>query len=227
MASALIAVGLVLTPALLLLLYRRLGALPLAVSAAVQRSSSTRDREDRALDAMAEAVAAKSGRAVMAIHAYQEQMVDSLRAQVADAEVRARAAERRAADATRALGAAADLVRELHGALDTALGLARELRELQLTAAITMGPEATTGDAEADDGERRTTEVHGPAPQGAAPTATDRPSFDDSDETMVAGRPATLPAPPPGGDGGRPPGPVGDVVPAVPQARRRKASARL
>ena len=215
MIDALLVVGLAVTPALLVALYRRLGDLPFAVSAAAQRERAR--TEPRALDAMAEAVAAKSGQAVIAVQAYHEQLAHSLRGQVADAETRARVAERRAGEATRALGAAAELVRELHGALDTALGLAREMRELHL-AATTAEPvravapvAAKPAEGESDDGERKTTEVPGPpsrfvAHEGGSAPATvrppaasggaDRPSFDDSDETMIAGRPATLPAAP-------------------------------
>jgi hypothetical protein len=214
MIDALIVLGLALTPALLVALYRRLGDLPLAVSAAAQRDRARTEARTQAiaLDSMAEAVAAKSGQAVIATQSYQEQTAESLRCQIAEAETRARVAERRAAEAVKALSAAAELVRELHGALDTALGLARELRELHLAASsvVKTGPDPAPGcaqknDADSDDGERKTTEVPGPpshegAPAPPASTAearsTDRTSFDDSDETMVAGRAATLPTAP-------------------------------
>jgi hypothetical protein len=190
----------------------------------VQKERTRTERQ--ALDAMAEAVAAKSGQAVIALTTYQEQMTENLRAQVAEAETRARVAERRVAETGRGLGALAEIARklhsalesaerladvgrELHGALDTALGLARELRDLHIGTSVGTSVVAVTailppGPDSADDGDRQTAELSptegAPAPlpstaEGAA-AGGDRKSFDDSDETMIAGRRATLPAAP-------------------------------
>jgi hypothetical protein len=189
--------GFVLMLGLLVAVYRRLGGFPLSVWTVVQRERAR--SEPRVLDAMAEAVASKSGQAIIAVHAYQEQIAESLRAQVADAETRARVAERRAADAGTTLSAAADLVRELHRSLEAARILTRELRELRVispkepTARPAPLPSVSAADTESDDGDRTTTEVPG-APPGSARSDAEEPGFDEQDEnTRVANRPATLP----------------------------------
>jgi hypothetical protein len=197
MSAALLVLGLVLTPALLVVLYRRLGDLPRSVWAVAQRERAR--NEPRTLDAMAEAVAVQSGQAIIVIQAYQEQIAESLRAQIADAETRARVAERRAADAATALSAAADLVRELHRSLEAARILTRELRELRAAppkerpASPAASP--VVADANPDDGERKTTEVPGPPPSCADGNA-EEPGFDEDESTMIASRPATLPSAP-------------------------------
>jgi hypothetical protein len=219
MSSALLVLGLVVMPVLLVALYRRLGDLPLSVWAVAQRERAR--SEPRALDAMAEAVAAKSGQALIVIQAYQEQIAESLRAQIADAETRARVAERRAADAGTALSAAADLVRELHRSLEAARILTRELRELRTVSpkepspkepSVRPAPLVSAADTESDDGERTTTEVpfndgaaSGPkprapsepdAPPSSARGGAEEPGFDEDENTMIASRPATLPSAP-------------------------------
>ena len=112
------AAGLAVALALLVGLHYRLGELPINVWAQVKRDRDT--PTPKALDAMKEAVAIKAGAAVLAIQRHEENLAATFRAQVAEAETRARMSERRAADTVTALQAAAELVRELRGALDAA-----------------------------------------------------------------------------------------------------------
>jgi hypothetical protein len=111
MITVLLSAGLALALALLIAIHRRLSGLPLAVWALARREREA--NATKALDAMKEEVAARAGLAVVAIRRYEEQIGATFRAQVAEAETRARMAERRAADAATALEAAAVLVREL------------------------------------------------------------------------------------------------------------------
>lgn len=156
----------------------------------------------RQLDAMKEAVAARAGQAVIAIQSYQEQLAHSLRAQIADAETRARIVERRAADTTTALEAASTLVRELRAALDSAAALSRELAA-QLRAAPPRPPRSTTVPpsapppalpTDADDTERKTTEMPSPPPtaSGVPRVDGDDGGFGDDEQTKVTDRPAAL-----------------------------------
>ncbi len=185
-------------------LQRRLSALPHAVLALVRKERA--HDGGRLLDVMKEAVAARSGQAVIAIQTCQEQIAQSLRAQIAEAETRARIAERRALDTATALEAATTLVRELRATLDVSATLVRHL----LAHPQAPGTPAAQGPStDADDGERTTTEMppasdgapaSGRQPRTAAPEdfARVRPDgggFDDEDEqTRVADGGATLAA---------------------------------
>jgi hypothetical protein len=92
-------------------LYRKLHGLPLDVWKVAQRSRTV--DETRALDVLQAAAASRLGGLVIGVQTYHEQLAGLVRAQVAEAEVRARVTERRAADAGIALDAASALVRDL------------------------------------------------------------------------------------------------------------------
>ncbi len=121
--------GLSLAIVLLLALHLRLSGLP-GTLLAVARKDRVQDG-GRLLDAMKEAVAARSGQAVIAVTTLQDQLAQSLRAQLAEAEMRARVAERRAADTVTALEAASTLVRELRESLESVSEVARSLHAIQ------------------------------------------------------------------------------------------------
>jgi hypothetical protein len=175
--------GVVLAFVLLLTLHLRIGRLPRALHAVARKE---RTQEGGALlDAMKEAVATRSGQAVIALQAHQDQLAQSLRAQVAEAEARARAAEHRAADTEASLGKAFVVLCELRTTLDTAWTVIRELDALLQRVPVATGPQAA----------RR--------PEPAAPATTRRElaetipdpegDFDDDDEmTRVAERPVIV-----------------------------------
>ena len=75
-------------------------------------------RERLALDLLTEAVAARAAIALTALRAHLEDVAAAYRAQVAEAETRARVAERRAAEATQVLQSATGLVRSLRDLVD-------------------------------------------------------------------------------------------------------------
>jgi hypothetical protein len=179
--------------ALLIALHRAVHRLPLAIWSIARRERSQDD--GRSLDAMKEAVAARAGQALIAVQTYQDQLANSLRAQLAEAETRARIAERRASDTVTALEAASTLVRDLRAAIDAAAGLARELRTgLPRPALPATLPSSTPPPAphvEAEDPDRKTTEMPSPpAPQSV--NDNDDGGFGDDEETRVANRPASL-----------------------------------
>jgi hypothetical protein len=116
MVTALLAAGLVLARALLIALHYRLDGLPVALGIEVRRERQ--DNATRALDLMKEAVATKAGAAVLSIQRHEENLAAGHRAQVAEAQLRARMSEVRASDTVTALTAAVELVRELRQALD-------------------------------------------------------------------------------------------------------------
>ena len=99
--------------ALWVALYSKLAELPQRVWKAVERAREV--DQQRALTALQEAAAAKVGMLVLGLRSYHDQLEGHLKAQVAEAEVRARVAERRSSDAGVALGAASALVAELRG----------------------------------------------------------------------------------------------------------------
>ncbi len=118
MLTFLLVAGLAVALALLVAVHYRLGDLPADVWSLARRERA--EDAPRAIDAMKEAVAAKAGAAVLALQRYEDNLAASFRAQVADAEMRARMSEMRAADSVTALQAATALVRELRSALETA-----------------------------------------------------------------------------------------------------------
>jgi hypothetical protein len=95
----------------LALLSWRIDAIPRRIVALI-KNERVRD-EGQAQAILMEAAALKLGPLLAGIRTYHEQMNASLRAQIADAEMRARMSERRASDATTYLGAASTLVAEL------------------------------------------------------------------------------------------------------------------
>jgi hypothetical protein len=170
---------------LVLALHLRLSGVPHAVWSIARRERA--QDGGMLLDSMKEAVAARSGRAVVAIQAYQEQIAQTLRVQIAEAETRARAAERRAAEAAKTLDAASDLLRELRAVIDAASGVTRRLH------ALDHGPRPMLSSIELEfaDGqdERKTTEMpSAPSFDGLASIDVDF-DFDDEDEkTRIADR---------------------------------------
>jgi len=170
-----VALGLCL--ALLLGLHRKLDALPARVWS-IAKQERARD-ESHAQTALREATAAKVGTITSALRLYEEEIGERSRAQVAEAEKRARVAERRLADAGTALEAGAVLVRELRALLDE-LHAKRAPDPKPAGAAQLAAPQA----AETD--ERKTMEAPAPVPSVPPHAAGDR----DSEEfTTVLTRP--------------------------------------
>jgi hypothetical protein len=102
-------------------LFAKLRALPLSVAKAAQRDRVA--DEKLALDVLQAAAASRVAGLVIGLQRYHEQLGGLVRAQLADAEVRARVSERRSSDAAVALSAASVLVRELRGLLNDAATL--------------------------------------------------------------------------------------------------------
>jgi hypothetical protein len=118
-----------------------------------------RAREDsRAQSALLEAAALKVGPLVSGIRAYNEQIAASLHAQLAEAETRARIAERRALDASTYLGAASTLVGDLRILRDELTALLH--REAATAPAVLPLPSTDAGDPD----QRATIELRPPAP---------------------------------------------------------------
>jgi hypothetical protein len=97
-------------------LYVRLDGLPLRLWSLAKKERSEDD--EAALTLLQERAAAKAGAIVESLRDYDEQVAASFRAQVAEAQVRARIAERQSSEAGVALSAASALVRELRWLLD-------------------------------------------------------------------------------------------------------------
>jgi hypothetical protein len=97
-------------------LYVRLDGLPMRIWSMLRKERSEGD--SRALTLLEERAAVKVGAIVESLRMYEEHVVEGYRAQVAEAQVRARIAERQSSDAGVALSAASVLVRELRGLLD-------------------------------------------------------------------------------------------------------------
>ncbi|MEO7327976.1 MAG: hypothetical protein ABI193_05325 [Minicystis sp.] len=124
-----------------------------------------RAREDnRAQTALLEAAALKVGPLVGGIRTYHDQIAASMQVQIAEAEIRARVAERRALDASTYLGAASVLVSDLRGLRD-------ELQELLTHAAPLpiIGRERAADPGDPD--QRVTTEVRRPPATPPLPAA--------------------------------------------------------
>jgi hypothetical protein len=139
-------------------LYHRLHGLPLDVWKVVQRNRVV--DETHAMEALQAAAASRLGGLVIGVQTYHDQLAGHARAQVAEAEVRARMTERRAADAGIALDAASALVRDLRT-------LAEDLPSLidrrAMHTGIAIG-EATARREEREPEERATVEM----PRGAS-----------------------------------------------------------
>jgi hypothetical protein len=97
-------------------LFSKLNELPRSLGHLAERHDAEGER--RGLTALQEAVASRVGMIVRALRNYEEQVAAGYRTQVADAEIRARLAERQASEAGVALEAASVLVRELRQVLD-------------------------------------------------------------------------------------------------------------
>jgi hypothetical protein len=118
------------------LMFVRVDGLPVRVGQLVQRNRVA--DETRALEVLQAAAGARVGGIVIALQTHQEQLSSLVRAQVADAEVRARVSERRSSDAGVALSAASALVHELRGLLDE-LGLVSRVQVAPVPVAIDDG----------------------------------------------------------------------------------------
>jgi len=163
MVTGILCGGLALVVVLLVAIYRRLGALPIALRAQVKRERAV--GQAQALTALQEAAAAKVGPITASIRAYEEGAATRYREEVAAAEVRARMAERRASNAVPVLGAASELVRDLRRTLDDVLALGPQVAARR-SAAVTPVP---------DSGARVAIEVRRCACGGGPPCATPRP----------------------------------------------------
>jgi hypothetical protein len=113
--------GLAVALALLVAIYRKLAALPVANLAQAARART--EAQAQALAALQEAATAEVAAITATIRAHEERAAARHRDEVAAMEVRARMAERRAADAVSVLDAASILVRELRQSLDELLRL--------------------------------------------------------------------------------------------------------
>jgi hypothetical protein len=172
------------------LIVRKLDGLPGAL-----RRIAARERDDAA-GAMKEAVAKRAGEALVAIRGHEQQLDQSLRLQLADAEARARVAERRAADTATALEAASTLVRDLRAALDSAAGLTLALAA-QGSARPPGPPRPTSQPSEAppaadEPTARDTLEMGAPPAPPVASANEDEDSVDDGANTTVGDRSAAL-----------------------------------
>ena len=92
-------------------LFRRLDGLPLRIWSMAKKDRA--DGESYALTLLQERTAARVGAIVSLLRTHEEHVADAFRAQVAEAEIRARISERRSSEAGVALSVASGLVREL------------------------------------------------------------------------------------------------------------------
>jgi hypothetical protein len=99
-------------------LYRAVDGLPFRIFNLARKERAA--DEALALTVLQEAAAAKVGPLVQGIRAYHDQLDAGLRAQIAEAEVRARVTERRSSDAGVALSTASALVCDLRELLGLA-----------------------------------------------------------------------------------------------------------
>src|SRR4051812_16542776 len=97
MVTGILCVGLALVLTLLVAIYQKLEDLPLRVWGIAREQQA--QQEGKELAALQEGVAARVKALVVSLHAFHEQIAASFRAQVADAEMRARVAERRSSEA--------------------------------------------------------------------------------------------------------------------------------
>jgi hypothetical protein len=175
--------GLALALALLIAAHRRLDALPLRIWS-IAKKERVQD-EGAAVTALQEATAARVGPIVTSLKAYHEQIAATFRAQVADAQMRARIAERRSSEAGVALRTASELVREARALRDDLAGLlpagvapARvpAAAPAEARGAALLPPAPRAPDADSED-------------SGAWPNEL-RPSDADGEHTRVGPRPA-------------------------------------
>ena len=116
---AIVCLGAGLNLVLWAVLRRKIDELPAAFLALARRERA--EGEARALTALQEMAAARVGAITLSLHALEEQQIERNRDERAAAEVRARVAERRAAEVVPPLGAASELVREARSLVDALL----------------------------------------------------------------------------------------------------------
>ena len=141
MATIFFATGLALALALLIAIHRKLDGLPPRLWAIAKRERAA--DEARALTALTEATAAKVGTITLGLRHHEEQLAASLRAQIAEAETRARVAERRSSEAGVALHAATDLVRALRslcGEMEAVIACAHDATRARAAPALRDPP---------------------------------------------------------------------------------------
>ncbi len=105
--------------ALWAVLWRKVDELPAVFLALARRERA--EGEARALTVLQEMAAAKVGSIVLSLRSLEEQQIERNRDERAATELRARVAERRAAEVVPAVGVAAELVRELRSLVDVLL----------------------------------------------------------------------------------------------------------
>jgi ferredoxin len=171
--------------ALWAVVYRKVAATPRTVWEIVRQERAA--EVPRAQSALQEAAAVRVGAIVKSLRDHEDQVAASYRAQLADAENRARVIERRASDAGVALGAASELVREVRSLRD-------ELRALILLSA----PQPAPGPAGGDPDRRETTELPRPPPGLTPPgSAAVLPSGPALTAAGLGPRPSQRPGPRP------------------------------
>jgi hypothetical protein len=193
--------GFALTLALGFAVHRRLDGLPLRIWSIAKKERA--QDEGAAVTALQEATAAKVGPIVTSLKAYHEQIAAGFRAQVADAQMRARIAERQSSEAGVALRTASELVREaraLREELAELLGAGRVAPEpgpsAEADAATLLPPEpaapgarklAVVGSGQAPDADSEDSGawIHNPRPSDADDP---RPSDADGERTRVGPR---------------------------------------
>jgi hypothetical protein len=161
---------------LLLRIQREVAGLPARVWSIAKQERAKDD--SHALAVLQEAAAGKVIAITAALRLYEEELAATSRAQIADAEKRARIAERRQSEAGAPMEAATQLVRELRTALD------------ELRAARPAPPHEAPPAAPAEPDQRPTVEMPKP-PASCAPPANDAEAEEDEKEelTTVAARP--------------------------------------
>lgn len=160
---------------LLLRIQREVAGLPARVWS-IARQERARD-DSHALAVLQEAAAGKVIAITAALRLYEEELAATSRAQVADAEKRARIAERRQSEAGAPMEAATLLVRELRSALD------------ELRAGRAAPPDEAPPTTPAEPDQRPTVEMP-KAPASCAPPANDAEEEEEHEElTTVAARP--------------------------------------
>jgi hypothetical protein len=175
--------GLALTLALVVAVHHKVDALPPRIWS-IAKQERAQDA-GAAVTALQEATAARVGPIVVSIRAYEEQIAATFRAQVADAQMRARIAERQSSEAGVALRAASELVREARVLRD-------DLARLLLAGVIPGGARSVA------PAERRTAPLLPPAPCAPDADSEDsgawlheaRPSDADGDHTRVGRLPS-------------------------------------
>ena len=198
-------------------IYLKLAALPRTVWEIVRQERAAETA--RAQTAVQEAAAIRVGAIVRSLRDHEDQSAAGYRAQIADAENRARVTERRASDAAVALSTASELVRE-----------SRALRDdLRALVAPPAGP-APSGAPGAELDQRETVELPRPAPEavettrkpdGAAPASRERRSPRGAPEGLAPpGSAVVLPSEPALTAAGLGPRPSSRPAPRVEPARK-------